>query len=269
MDEMIDQELEALRNPVASRRGMGEAILAMQAPAGRRRWAVRWPLWIGSAVAGGGAVVLIASLSTGNAHASELRAIGAAQEQQQTRHQKSVVFDHAYKPTVIMEFWRDGLKEAYRQFTPDGKLGIVRVFDGKHKYHYASYNPANGKEYASVEIDTKPDFGNVTLRTILASRMAREHKTVKKTGVKLNGRPCDFYLIGKGYYRYWVDPNTKLPLQREIYGAGGLIWKRDVYDYPESLSPETFKPYKLGKIKYIEIVRGPRGAAQKAQTQKR
>ncbi len=177
---MIDQELQALRNPVESKRGMGDAILAMRAPA-KRRHGLRWPIGIGSAVTVGGAVVLITSLSTGNAYAGELRAIGIAQEQQRTRHQKSIIFGHDNKPAVIMEFWRDGTKEAYRQYTPDGRLGFVRVFDGKRKYHYQSYNPAYGKEYASVESDTKPDFGIETLNSILAGRMARENKIIKKS----------------------------------------------------------------------------------------
>ncbi len=79
----------------------------------------------------------------------------------------------------------------------------------------------------------------------------------------MNGRLLDFYSIGGGHYRYWVDPSTKLPVQREIYGAGDAIWKRDIYDYPNTFSPETFKPYRLGKIEYVEVVRGPAGAVQK------
>lgn len=266
MDEMIDEELQALRAPVPSKRGMGDAILAMQAPA-RRRFALRWPIGIGSAVAGIGAFIVITSLSTGRAYAGELRAIGIAQEQQKTKHQKSIIFGIDDKPGLVMEFWRDGSKEAFRQYDQQGRIYIARVFDGKLKYHYESYNPSTGKEYASVEEDTKPDFGIATLSSILSGRMARESKVVKKTGVKLGGRVCDFYSLDNGHYRYWVDPKTKLPIQREIYGEGESIWKRDTYDYPSTFSPATFTPFKLGKVEYKFIVRGPSGPVQKVRAQ--
>lgn len=263
---MIDEELRALRTPVSSKRRMGDAILAMQMPA-KKRFALRWPIGIGSAVVGIGAFIIITSLSTRSAYAGELRAIGLAQLQQKTRHQKSIIFNIANKPGLVMEFWRDGPREAYRQYDQQGRPWIVRVFDGKRKYHYESYNPSTGKEYASVEEDTEPDFGIENLNSILNGRMARDSKVIKKTGVKLGGLVCDYYSLDNGHYRYWVDPKTKLPVQREIYGEGESIWKRDTYDYPATFPADTFTPYKFGKIEYKFIVRGPAGPVQKAQTQ--
>lgn len=253
MDELIDQELQALRRPVESKRGLGDAVLAMRSPI-RSKWLLlKWPVRIGSAAALAGAVVLGGSLVTANAYAGELRAIEAAEQQQKTRHQKSYLFNKTTKPVLIMEFWNDHEKEAYRQFSADGKLEIARVFDGQRKYHYVAPDSVTGRgQWASVEDARYPDFGIETINSILSGRLARDNKIEKKTGVKFDGRVCDYYSIAKGYYRIWVEPATKLPLKREIYDKGVTLWKRDIYQYPASFPAAVFKPFKTEGVKYTE-----------------
>lgn len=252
MDEIIDRELQGLRNPVESKHGVGDAIMAMQAsPAVKRGISLKWPLGIGSVAVAAGTVILATSLTTGKAYAGDLRDIASAQEHQKTMHQKSFMFQGESRPIRVVETWIDHDKEALRQYSSDGSLQVVTVGDGKrmHKYFAATPEiPAN----ASIEEDFGTHFSIETITSYIQSDFFQKHSIEKTSGIKLNGRTCDLYNFAKGYYRVWVDPTTKLPLQREVYDKGVTLWQRDIYEYPTSFAAKVFTPEVVPGLPYFD-----------------
>ncbi len=252
-DELIERELEGLRRPAESRSKLGDAIRAMQAPPAAKGWKpLKWSLGVGSVAAAVAAVLLISSIMTTNAYASDLKAIGSAQQRQKTMHQRSILYGVDNKPAIIMEFWFDHERQAYRQYTQDGTLMVVRVFDGKLQYHYNAALSTDSKPWASFEKADSGDFGIQSIDSYLNSKYYRGRKIEKRTGVLLSGRKCDYYSLAEGATKLWIDPATRLPLKREILAADGTIWKRDYYDYPASFSEGTFKPFQAPGLKYID-----------------
>lgn len=253
MDSVIDREVQELRNPSLPTRKLGDAVLAMQAPSQINNWKkLRWPVGVGAAATITGIGIAVASLSGSNAFAAELNAIQSAQEKQQVVYHKSTLFGENDKPALVIEYFIDRHQETMKQFTPDGKLEVVNVRDGKNDYLFLSRSPATGKPYGSVGADVTPHYGVETLGAILNSKLYKRSKVEKKAGLMFQGRLCDFYSIGNGYYQYWIDRNTRLPLQRDICAKDGSIWKRDVYKYPKSFDPSIFKAYRVPGLVYVE-----------------
>lgn len=253
MDELIDRELQELRAPAESAHRIGDAIRAMQTPPSYKVWQrFKWPIGVGSAAVAVGAIIVVGSFSTANAYAGELREIASAQHRQKTMHQKSYLFGEDNKPAVIMEFWFDHERQAYRQYTREGALMVARVFDGGLQYHYNAPFFQGSKPWASYEKADSGDFGIQTIDSYLNSSYYRKRSIEKKSGVMLNGRRCDYYSFANGTTKLWIDPATKLPLKREILAADGTIWKRDFYDYPTSFAEKTFKPFQAHGLKYID-----------------
>lgn len=252
MDEMIAREVQELRNPVSSGR-MDQAIRIMQSPPATKATSVqRWPLAVGFATAAIVAAIVVSPLGSTNAYASELKAVGQAQSNQKVVYQKSLLFGGYKKPMMIMEFWTDHEKQTYRQTSGEGKLQVVIVSDGQKSYTYVAANPKSGMpESATVREDNSPHFSLDSMDSLLASKLFRQNRVQKKSCVNLNGRLYDLYSVGKSEsHRYWIDPKTKLPMQREIDDAEGSIWKRDFYQYPGKFSESTFKPYMVPGLKY-------------------
>jgi hypothetical protein len=254
-DEMIDRELEAMRQPVESKYGLGDAIRTMQSRPVVKRNRFKWPLGVGSVAVIGGTIVLIGSLTPSRALAGELHAISLAQEHQATKYMKAVIFGGSTTPMMIHETWTDHEKEAYRQYDPKGIVQAAIVGDGERSHTYFGGGLALGRKYqAFVDEDRSDHFSIETIDALLNSKFFREHKIEKKSGVVLNGKTCDFYNFANGYYRVWVDPATKLPLQREIYDRGVTLWERDVYEYPTLFPATTFLPYRANELEYFDYI---------------
>ncbi|MEQ1934405.1 MAG: hypothetical protein ABL962_11095, partial [Fimbriimonadaceae bacterium] len=252
-DEIIERELKGLREPEASSYGLGDAIRSMQATPAPKRSRLKWPVGIGTVAVAAFGIILVSTLTAGKAYAGELRAIASAQLQQKTMYQKAYHFGGAKQPQRVMEFWIDRNREAYRQFTGEGELEFARVADGDRMHTYNAGSPEIARS-ATIEEDRGPHFGIETIDSLLHSDFFKKHKIEKTSGVKLNGRTCDYYSFANGYYRVWVDPATKLPLQREIYNKGVTLWERDVYQYPAAFAEATFEPIEVQGLEYFDYV---------------
>ncbi|MBI1332654.1 MAG: hypothetical protein GC165_07215 [Armatimonadetes bacterium] len=254
-DELIDRELQALREPASSVHGLGDAILAMQAtPTIKGSTSRKWLLRLGPAV-GIGAVALAFSLSSGKAYAGELQAIANAQNFRQAKYQKSFLFGGQAKPYLVTELFIQGDSETFRQFAPDGTLQVALVRNGDVSSNYFSGDALNGlPARGSIDEDHSGHMGIDSIDSLLHSSFFRTHSVVKKTGVELNGHSYDYYDLANGYYRLWVDPDTKLIAQREIYDHGKTLWERDVYDYPASFPKPTFKQPQVPGITFFDYL---------------
>lgn len=255
-DEIIERELQGLRNPVESKHGVGDAIRTMQSTPAVKGWrSFKWPIGIGSVAVAAGAVILVGSLTTGKAYASELKDIASAQEHQKTMYQKAYIYQGSKTPQRVMETWIDQNKEAFRQYTGDGVLQVASAADGKRQYRYFSKAMGSLVEpNATIDEDRSEHFGIETITAYLNSEFFQKHSIKKTSGVNLNGRTCDLYNFANGYYRIWVDPVTKLPLQREIYDKGVTLWERDVYEYPPTFTESTFGPMKVKGMEYFDFI---------------
>lgn len=272
-DEIIDRDLKALREAPHSAYGMGDAIKAMQSTPKVSKGSLRWPIGLGSLAVAGGTLVLVISVSTGKAYARELHEISSAQEKQKMVYSKSVIYQGSQKPERVLELWIDHNKETMRQFQGDGTLTFVNVCDGRLRYVYDAGNAGLGlPRSASIEVDRMEHTTIDTVDKMLQSEFFRTRKIEKKSGVMLKGRKCDYYNFANGYYRLWVDPATKLPLQREIYDKGVTLWERDTYEYPTSLPKEMFEEPKIAGMQFFDYPKARQELADKlvnvGQTQK-
>jgi len=250
-DEIIERELRALREPASSKHGVGDAIRAMQSMPSSSRLSIKWPIGIGSIAVAAGAVIVVGSLTTAKAYAGDLRDIASAQEHQKTMYQKSYIYSGSKEPIRVLETWLDHEKEAMRQFSEEGNLQYATVSDGKLCFRYSAGSPDIDPS-ATIDVDRSEHFGIETIMSYLQSDFFQKHAIEKTSGVKLNGKTCDLYNFAKGYYRVWVDPVTKLPLQREVYDKGVTLWERDVYEYPAEFSSETFKAPNIPGMTYFD-----------------
>ncbi len=245
-DEIIDRELQALREPVVSMHGVGDAIRTMQqTPKSKRTLNLRWPIGIGSVAVAAGAVILVGSLSTGKAYAGELHAVSAAQLSQQNMIMKCANFVGHETPEWTTEWYKDHDREASFEYREHGRLQNLSIGDGTRRYVYgAGSSLPDGyvaKPGAQIDEDNSHHFTIGTVDSYLKDDFFKTRKIEKQTGVDLNGRTCDLYLLAKGYYRIWVDQATRLPIQREVYSKGVTLWERDTYEYPTVMPEDKFK----------------------------
>ena len=245
-DDIFDRELQALRTPVESILGVGDAIRTMQqSPKSPSKLQLKWPIGIGSVAVAAGAFLLVGSLTTGKAYAKELHEISAAQLEQKTMIEKAYNFVGHATPDWVTEQYVDHNREAYYQIRGGG-LEAVNISDGVRKYSYGRGSSGNGspglafKAFAQIDEDKSEHWTIETVDATLNSEFFRTRKIEKKAGVILNGRTCDYYSLANGYYRFWVDPVTKLPIQREIYSKGVTLWERDTYEYPATMPEDKF-----------------------------
>lgn len=264
MDELIDDQLESLRAPVEPAHRMGEAILAMRAAPKATFWQrFRLPVGVGSGLLVVGAIVVFSILAPGRAMARELEAIGDATAKQKTMHKVTTFFDDAGKaPIMVMDVWIDRKKQAYRQYN-GGFLFVTRVSDGERTYHYSPATKGMSRVATVEDGNTASPFRVVNLAEIFRMPFYRTHRVEKRPGT-LNGKPCDFFWIADGFYRLWVDRDTKLPLQGEIYDRGKVLSKRDVYEYPAKVDGKVFEPVRIPGMVYGERKPSPPGPPQKA-----
>jgi len=272
-DKHINQELKELRNPINSTNSLGESIRAMQTAPTPKRWHRRLAtVGVGSATLLVGAIAVAGSLAPSNAFAGELGKITSAQASQKKMHQKSFLYNGAQKPNLIMEFWFDHNKNAYRQYSGDNKLQIARTHDGAYQYHYVTAEMlGSNKPYAVMTKEQSSGSGVTTVDAMLDSPYYRQWKIEKQEGVRLLGKVCDLYKFANGTYKLWVDQATRLPLQQEIYGKNKTLWKRDSFEYPSSFSESTFKPFMKNEVKYVEkkaVQHNPQEPAQKTSNGK-
>lgn len=241
-DEIIDRELQALRQPASSVHGLGDAILAMKAtPKAKRPTLGTWMLRLSPLAIAAGAFLAF-SLSPAKAYAQELGEIADAQHHRMAKFQKSYIFAGESQPLRISELYLEGDRECFREFSPDGTLQSVNVRDGYRVYRYYIGSPKEGvRTSASIEEDSGGELSITTLDSMLTSDFFSKRKIVKQSGVKLNGMTCDYYDFANGYYRLWINPKTKLPIQREVWDRGKTLWERDVYEYPVSFPTTTFE----------------------------
>lgn len=266
IDETVDSELEGLRAPLHSHR-IGAAISAMQATPQPSIWRrKRWQFGVGSAALCTVAVVLVVSLSTTRAYAGDLQAIGNAQDHQKTMHKRTTFFDTDGKSLYYFDYWIDHEKVAFRQFSARGELVVARVSDGKRLYHFEPHNPSTNGPYAVVQDGAEGTEKISSLQQIFSMPFYRTHTVEKRKGIKLNGTNCDFYWIANGFYRLWVDPVTKLPLQGETHDRGKVLYKRDVYEYPKAFPEGTFEPVRPNGVVYVKRTPSAPSAAQRAKS---
>lgn len=241
-DEIIDRELQALRQPASSVHGLGDAILAMKAtPKAKRPTLGTWMLRLSPLAIAAGAFLAF-SLSPAKAYAQELGEIADAQHHRMAKFQKSYIFAGESQPLGISELYLEGDRECFREFSPDGTLQSMNVRDGHRVYRYYIGSPKEGvRTSASIEEDSGGELSITTLDSMLTSDFFSKRKIVKQSGVKLNGMTCDYYDFANGYYRLWINPKTKLPIQREVWDRGKTLWERDVYEYPVSFPNTTFE----------------------------
>ena len=256
-DELIEHELEGLRKMVPSDEGMLRAMQAMRQPVpSKRPYLLAWPLGITSAAAMAFAVVVIVSGSSANAFASDLRAISKAQKEQKTMHERSWMYRNGTILERTTDLWIDHSKEAFLEHAPDGGLVSASICDGSQRFlYYAGFPRVGLQREASVDQGSFSHFEIGTITGYLTSDWFMKHSIEKKTGVLLNGRTCDYYSFAKGYQRLWVDPTTKLVIQREVYDRGVTLGERDTYEYPAQLAASTFQPIKVPGVQtcnYIE-----------------
>ena len=259
-DDLIDRELQALRMPVESKDGIGGAILAMKAqPRGKKALQLKWPIGIGSVAVAAGSWLLVGSLTTGKAYAKELHEISAAQLGQKTMIEKAYNYVGHSTPDWVTEEYVDHNREAFYQFRGD-RLDAVTICDGIRKYAYGGGSSGNGNPslaympYAQIDEDKSEHWTIQTVDSTLNDDYFRTRKIEKQTGVNLNGRTCDYYSLANGYYRIWVDPATKLPIQREIYSKGVTLWERDTYEYPSTMPEAKFQPPSIPEVPVFDYI---------------
>jgi hypothetical protein len=246
MDEIIDRELQGLRNPVESTHGVGDAIMAMQSAPKAKGWSsLKWSIGIGSVAVAVGAIIFVGSLATTKAYARELHEISAAQLGQQTMIMKCANYQGHATPDWTTEWYLDHNRQASYEYRDQGKLHNVDISDGIRRFTYGagSWMP-NGyvaKPYAQIDQDNSEHFTIETVDSYLNSDYFKTRKIEKQTDVDLNGRICDLYLLANGSYRIWVDKATRLPIQREIYNKGVTLWERDTYEYPATMPEAKFQ----------------------------
>ncbi len=245
-DEIIDRELQALREPVESMHGVGDAIRTMQeTPKSKRTLNLRWPIGIGSVAVAASAIILVGSLSTGKAYAGELHAISAAQLGQHTMIMKCANFVGHETPEWTTEWYLDHQRHASFEYRDHGRLQYMEVGDGTRRFTYSagSTSPSGYvvKEQALIDEDTSSLMTIGTVDSYLKDDFFKARKIEKQTNVDLNGRTCDLYLLANGCYRIWVDQATRLPIQREVYSKGVTLWERDTYEYPATMPEDKFK----------------------------
>lgn len=246
-DDLINHELNGLRKMVQSEDGMSRAMQAMRQPAETKRpMTLVWPLGLTSAAAGVVALAVIGSGSSSQAFASDFRAITKAQQEQKTMHEKSWMFHNGTTVERSTELWIDHAKEAFLEHTSDGSLVSASISDGIQNYRYYAGDPSHDiAPGASIDQDWNSHFDIETIQTYLTDDFFKKHSIEKQTDVLLDGRPCDYYSFAKGYYRLWVDPKTKLPVQREVYDRGVTLVERDTYEYPTQVADSTFRPIEV------------------------
>lgn len=272
-DEIIERELKALREAPQSAYGVGGAIKTMRSTPKVSKRSLRWPIGLGSLAVAGGALVLVISVSTGKAYARELHEISSAQEKQKTMRMNAYLYGGKKTPYMMITTVLDHHKEAISQRDGSGQLEYVSIGDGSLRYTYAASGTASGLiPTANIEVDYSEHFRIESIEEYLQSDFFRKHKIEKTSGVTLNGKTCDLYNFANGYYRLWVDPATKLPLQREIYDKGVTLWERDTYEYPTEVPQQTFAEPKIPGVKFFYYPPARRELAEKlekrGQTQK-
>lgn len=252
-DEIIERELRALREPMADSHGMSDAIRTMQAsPAQRSPRFNPWVLRLGSVGLAAIGIAVGVSLTTSKAFAQELKDIASSTKQHVRQHTKSYLFGGNPEPMSVVELWTSENFQKMVQYQ-NGKLQVSNVSDGSLRYNYYSGGlPGGMPPDASIDVDQGEPLPIETIESMLNSEFFRKHRIAKQTGVMLNGRAYDYYDFANGYYRMWVDPATKLPVQREIYDKGKTLWERDIYEYPAEFSSDTFKAPDIPGMTYFD-----------------
>ncbi len=250
-NESIARELQAMREPVESERGLDKAVRAMQAtPNAPKSKLNPWVLRLGSVGAAGLAIAAGISLTTPKAYASELKNIANQVQKYPRKYMKAYLFQGEAKPHMVTELWTDHNQEKFLQYL-DGNLQVSTVGDGSLTYKYFSAMsgiPAN----ALKDADVSEHFTVDTIESMLTSDFFKKRKILKQSGVMLNGKAYDYYDFANGYYRMWVDPVTMLPAQREIWNKGKELWERDVYEYPSTFPANTFDPPQIPGVPYYD-----------------
>lgn len=219
-----------LRSEQPSDQAVDRAVFAMQSPplpqAPKRN---PWVLRAGTAAIAAVALMLVLSVTSQKAVASDLKDVSQAVQARSVRYTKTFrPIDGELKLTN--ELWIAG--EKYLLKMTDGNGTNVVLFDGKRTYiHYPPALP--------VVDDTKSSSYPVEdIDTYLRIPNAKVERVVK---VAVDGRELDKYRISfpAMVFDLFVEPSSRLPVRRDVL-TGGKLLERDYYEYPSKFPANQF-----------------------------
>ncbi len=270
-DALIDNELEGLRSVAFNDNARAKAVLAMRThPTGSAT--KRWSIGMGTAIAV--AVLIATPFVTQQASAAEIHKIAAAQRGATTRFCKS--FQRGPDGNLIHSYdeWIDGGKHTQKFYNAFGRVSGIASFDGKLSslYYAKSGGVLKSDHVSSFNTDAQPleaIIDDVPLSTIPIETV-EDYMNIpvlksftRQEGVTLNGKSYDLYAFGKtGAYKLWIDTQTHLPVQREVYGRDGII-ERDLYEYPAAISPSAFATPSIEGVQFFDFPRARKDLAGK------
>ncbi len=240
-DETINRELNALREFEPSKTGRTNAIEAMRKstpkPTSRR---LALPLGTAAVVAAG---VLTLTLTPQRASANNLKLIAEAQGAQQTRYAKTFVLDDAGNPYLKSEEWIEGSKQSQTTYDRNGKTAEILRDNGKNSYSFYEENRTQGTPKTAFIDDCRQS--KIELRTFDAYQRIPEFSNFQlEKATPIDGDVFDLYSFAGGNYQVYVNPETLLPVRREIFRNGKLA-ERAIYTYPEDVDDSLFSPIQL------------------------
>ena len=248
-DDCFDQEVQSLRVVRISDKHVEKSILALQNV--KNRHSARRIVWSLSASVMTAAVAIIAvQLVPQRASAAEIHLIARAQLAQQTRFCRSYQRDKSGKLFFAYEEWLDGKKHSQKFYDRTGKIEGFISYDGsKNILFHAAVPEANQPVTAAIDDNDALKFPLETVDDYMQIPALKTFTRVQ--GVKLDGRVYDLYSFGHGTYRLYVNPQSRLPVRREIFDKDYLI-ERDDYEYPKSVDDTLFEAVKVPGVTYYD-----------------
>ena len=224
------QAKSELRSEQPSDQAVERAVFAMQsAPISSTRKKNPWVLRAGTAAIAAIALVVVLSVTSQKAVASNLKDVSRAVQARSVRYTKT------FRPIdgelrLANELWITGEKYLLKMTDGDGTSTIM--FDGKRTYiHYPPAPP--------VVDDTKSStFPVEDIDTYLRIPNAKVEGVEK---VVVDGQNLDKYRISFPAMAFdlFVEPSSRLPVRRDVLGGGKLL-ERDYYEYPSTFPADKF-----------------------------
>jgi len=227
----VHDQAQALRSETPSAGAIDDTIgkvLAYSAPVAAKRPAYRWRMVPLAAALGAGALFLV--ITTQPAHARSLHDIAEAVRHQATRHSSTYRPDANGKLVLANEDWISGRRNTMLFVEPDGAKTITG-YDGARSFRYST-------KYGGFMDDVEPSEPPVedidAYLHIPGGRLLKQAHVGNEDVYSLSFSNMAFDL--------YVNPATGLPMHRDVLTHSGKLIERNIYDYPSSISAETFAP---------------------------
>jgi hypothetical protein len=226
----VQAELNALRAEAPREEAVDRTVWAFERTQGVRPVPSRSRyVWRSAAVATTAGLAVVASLivTSPKAEAAGLQKIAAAVRAQTIRH------DRAYRPdkdgnmVLTNEDWVDGPRQSQVMFDEQGRKSTI-TYDGRLMYlDYPGSEPTiDEREPSKIPIEDVTAYLNIP-------------------GGKVLGHTAGFpetYTLGFSNMRFklYINPQTQLPIARDVLDGRGFVVEHNDYDYPASVPESVF-----------------------------